>query len=160
MNTAIKTRIARAESLVDVETIRRLFLENAQSLGFSLCFQGFDEELAGLPGMYRPPDGVLLLATIDGQPAGCAGIHKIDDHVCEMKRLYVRPEFRGTGLGRQLAEAIIRAARVVGYRKMRLDTIAGRMDRAIALYRELGFENTDPYRPNPIPEALYMELEL
>ena len=160
MNTAIKTRIARAESLVDVENVRRLFLEYAQSLGFSLCFQGFDEELASLPGMYAPPDGVLLLATIDGEPAGCAGMHKLADTVCEMKRLYVRPEFRGAGLGRQLASRIICAARVIRYRKMRLDTIEGRMDRAIALYERLGFTRIDPYRANPVARTLYMELEL
>jgi ribosomal protein S18 acetylase RimI-like enzyme len=160
MSTAAAMQILRAENRAQVEKVRELFVEYAQSLAFSLCFQGFDAELASLPGKYGPPDGVLLLATIDDQPAGCAGMHKLDDAVCEMKRLYVRPEFRGAGLGRQLASRIVSAARVIGYRKMRLDTIEGRMDRAIALYERLGFTRIDPYRADPIPRTLYMELEL
>ena len=140
--------------------VRELFLEYAQSLGFSLCFQGFDQELANLPGIYAPPTGRLLLATIDEQSAGCAGLHKLEDEVCEMKRLYVRPSWRGFGLGRALAEIIIDEAGKLGYRKMRLDTITGKMDNAIRLYRQLGFKEIAPYQPTPIPEALYMELEL
>jgi GNAT superfamily N-acetyltransferase len=147
-------------SAPQLHEVRELFVEYAQSLGFSLCFQGFDEELADLAGNYAPPAGRLLLATIDGQSAGCAGLHKLEDEVCEMKRFYVRPLWRGFGLGRTLAEAIIDEARQLGYGKMRLDTIAGTMDNAIRLYRQLGFKEIAAYRQNPIPEALYMELEL
>jgi ribosomal protein S18 acetylase RimI-like enzyme len=160
---ATKTRkieITQAARRKHLEQVRGLFLEYAQSLCFSLCFQSFDKELAELPGIYAPPDGRLLLATINGQPAGCAALHKLDGDICEMKRLYVRPQFRGLGLGRQLTEQIIADARNIGYKKMRLDTIAGRMDHAIGLYRQLGFKEIDPYRPNPISGALYMEFEL
>src|SRR5438132_838618 len=116
-----KIKISRAASRVQIEQVSELFLEYAQSLGFSLCFQGFDKELAELPGMYAPPDGRLLLATVDDQPAGCAGLHKLESDVCEMKRLYVRPAFRGSGLGRRLATTTIAEARGIGYKKMRLD---------------------------------------
>ena len=138
VSTATTMQILRAESPPHVEKVRALFVEYAQSLGFSLCFQGFDEELASLPGMYALPDGVLLLATIDGEPAGCAGMHKLEDTVCEMKRLYVRPEVRGAGLGRQLASRIICAARVIGYRKMRLDTIDREYGMLLDHLRSLG----------------------
>src|SRR5438552_12969532 len=114
-----------------IEVVRILFLEYAQSLGFSLCFQGFDQELATLPGVYAPPAGRLLLATADGDVAGCVGLHAIDDGACEMKRLYVRPAFRGLRVGRQLTRAVIAEARDIGYRRIRLDTIAGKMDDAI-----------------------------
>ena len=157
---ADKVTIIWAVSPALVEAVRDLFLEYARSLGFSLCFQGFDRELAELPGRYAPPEGRLLLAAVDGDTAGCVGLHKLEGDVCEMKRLYVRPQFRGSGLGRRLAEASIAEARGIGYKKMRLDTIVGRMDRAIELYRQLGFREIDPYRPNPTPGALYMELEL
>ena len=131
--------IAQAESPEQVEQARQLFLEYGESLGFSLCFQSFDKELAGLPGDYAPPDGRLLLAEHEGKIAGCVALHKLSDGVCEMKRLYVRPEFRGKALGRALAERVIQEARAIGYGHMRLDTIVGQMDAAIALYRELGF---------------------
>ncbi len=143
-----------------IEQIRELFLEYAQSLGFSLCFQGFDQELAGLPGDYAPPEGRLLLATYGGKIAGCVALHKLERDICEMKRLYVRPAFRGTGAGRALAERILAEARQIGYSRMRLDTVAGKMDAAIALYRRLGFREIQPYRENPIAGALYMELAL
>lgn len=143
-----------------VEEARKLFLEYAESLGFSLCFQSFDKEVAGLPGDYAPPQGRLLLVEHEGKIAGCAALHKLGDGVCEMKRLYVRPEFRGKALGRALAERVIREARALGYGRMRLDTIVGKMDSAIALYRELGFQEVPPYRENPIPGAIYMELKL
>ena len=100
----------QAEFPEQIAAVRELFLEYAESLSFSLCFQSFDKELAGLPGGYAAPDGRLLLAMFDGQPAGCVALHKIDDHVCEMKRLYVRPQFRGKGLGKALAERIINLA--------------------------------------------------
>jgi ribosomal protein S18 acetylase RimI-like enzyme len=152
--------ITWATSPVQLGQVRELFLEYAESLGFSLCFQGFDKELAQLPGMYAPPEGRLLLGMVADRPAGCAGLHKLEGSICEMKRLYVPPPFRGIGLGRRLAGEIIAEARAIGYRKIRLDTIVGKMDQAIELYRQLGFREIDPYRPNPIPGALYMELEL
>jgi len=143
-----------------VDEARKLFLEYGESLGFSLCFQSFDKEVAGLPGDYSPPDGRLLLAEHEGKVAGCVALHKLSDGVCEMKRLYVRPEFRGKALGRALTERVIAEARAAGYLQMRLDTIVGKMDSAIALYRELGFREIPPYRENPIPGAIYMELKL
>ena len=152
--------MAQAESAEQVEQARALFLEYAASLGFSLCFQSFDKELAGLPGDYAPPAGRLLVAEHEGQVACCVALHKIGDGVCEMKRLFVRPEFRGKALGRALAERVIAEARALGYARMRLDTIVGKMDAAIALYRELGFTEVPPYRENPIAGAIYMELDL
>ena len=143
-----------------LETVRALFLEYAQSLGFSLCFQGFDEELRTLPGMYAPPRGRLLLAIEGEGPAGCVGLHEWDAQIAEMKRLYVRPAFRGRGLGRILTDAALADARALGYRSIRLDTIPTLMQPAIALYRELGFREIPPYRDNPIPGALYLELHL
>jgi putative acetyltransferase len=140
--------------------VRELFLEYATSLGFSLCFQGFGDELRDLPGMYAEPSGRLLLASEDGAAAGCVGIHGLEDSAAEMKRLYVRPAFRGRGLGRTLAVRACDEARSCGYRKIRLDTIAGPMDGAIALYRSLGFREIAPYRENPIPGALYLEAPL
>lgn len=155
------TTVIQAESATEVEQARSLFLEYAQSLGFSLCFQSFDQELAGLPGEYAPPRGRLLLAEADGRPAGCVALHPLaEEGVCEMKRLYVRPEFRGLKLGRRLVDEVIAAARAIGYRKMRLDTVEPLMGHAVALYREMGFREIPPYRPNPIAGALYMELEL
>lgn len=153
-------RILPAATPVQIEQARQLFLEYAQSLGFSLCFQSFDKEMAGLPGDYAPPEGRLLLAEHEGKTAGCVALHQLSDGICEMKRLYVRPEFRGKALGRALAERVIQEARAMGYSRMRLDTIVGKMDSAIALYRELGFREIPPYRENPVAGAIYMELDL
>lgn len=152
--------LEQVESPAQIEQARELFLEYAQSLGFSLCFQSFDQELAGLPGDYAPPDGRLLLARYRDQLAGCAALRKLDPGVCEMKRLYLRPQFRGRGLGRVMAETLIAEARVIGCGKMRLDTVEPVMPNAVAMYRRLGFKEIEPYRPNPIPGALYFELEL
>jgi ribosomal protein S18 acetylase RimI-like enzyme len=149
-----------AESPRQIALARELFLEYGKSLGFNLCFQSFDEELAGLPGEYSPPEGRLLLAETDGALAGCVALHKLEPHVCEMKRLYLRPQFRGKGAGRALAETIIWEARAIGYRRMRLDTVEPVMQAAAAMYRRLGFTEIAAYRPNPIPGAMYMELEL
>lgn len=152
--------IRQAESGSQIEAVRELFLEYAKSLSFNLCFQSFDQELAGLPGDYAPPDGRLLIATNEHGPAGCVALHKIDDEICEMKRLYVRPQFRGRGLGKILAHRIIAVAREIGYKKLRLDTVESDMGTAIAMYRKLGFREIAPYRVNPIAGALYMELQL
>ena len=150
----------QAESHAQIAQTRELFLEYAESLGFSLCFQNFDQELAGLPGDYASPDGRLLLAEYDGQLAGCGALHKLEPDTCEMKRLYLRARFRGKGLGRALAETIIAEARAIGYRRMRLDTVEPVMKDAVAMYRRLGFKEIPPYRANPIEGALYMELKL
>lgn len=140
--------------------VRDLFLEYAQSLGFSLCFQGFDQELASLPGDYRPPHGRLLLAMEGDVAAGCVALHRINGDYCEMKRLYVRPGFRGRGLGLRLAARVIADARGIGYKYLRLDTVEPKMPAAVAMYRGLGFREIAPYRSNPIAGALYMELQL
>jgi putative acetyltransferase len=150
----------QVESPGQVAQARELFIEYAQSLGFSLCFQNFDQELAGLPGDYAPPDGRLILAEFECRAAGCVALHKLESGVCEMKRLYLRPEFRGKGLGRALAERIIAEALQIGYRRMRLDTVEPVMKDAVAVYRKLGFKEIAPYRMNPIEGAKYMELEL
>ena len=146
--TADQTSLARA-----------LFREYADSLGIDLCFQNFEQELAALPGDYSPPTGALLLAWIDGNAMGCAALRRLDQECCEMKRLYVRPEARGTRLGRLLTESILEAGRVLGYRRMRLDTLPS-MATAIALYHSLGFREIAPYRNNPVPGAVYLEKEL
>ena len=150
----------QVESPEQIAAIRELSLEYAQSLGFSLCFQSFDQELAELPGDYAAPEGRLLLATCEGQSAGCVALHKLDHEICEMKRLYVRPEFRGKGLGKILAERIIGEAHQIGYKQLRLDTVEPLMRTAVKMYRTLGFREIAPYRPNPIEGAVYMEISL
>ena len=152
--------VAQANSSAQIAQARELFLEYAQSLGFSLCFQNFDRELAGLPGDYAPPEGRLLLGEHEGKLAGCVALHQLEAGICEMKRLYLRPEFRGKGLGRILAEQIIAEARLIGYQRMRLDTVGPVMKDAVAMYRKLGFKEIAPYRPNPMAGTMYMELEL
>lgn len=155
----LETRKVRADDEAAVVEVRRLFEEYAHFLGVDLCFQGFEQELAELPGAYAPPDGRLLLAIADGRPVGCVALRKLEEGICEMKRLYVQPGFRGQGLGRRLAEAIIREAREIGYRKMRLDSLAS-LKEAAALYRSLGFVEISPYCFNPLPDAVFMELRL
>ncbi|MFZ0277428.1 MAG: GNAT family N-acetyltransferase [Candidatus Sulfotelmatobacter sp.] len=160
-SSAVKSlSISQAESPAQISQARELFLEYAQSLGFSLCFQNFEKELAELPGDYAPPEGRLLLAECEGQLAACVALHKLEPRICEMKRLYLRPQFRGKGLGRALAERIIAEARQIGFQRMRLDTVEPVMKDAVAMYRKLGFKGIAPYRPNPIAGAMYMELEL
>ncbi|MGD1213564.1 MAG: GNAT family N-acetyltransferase [Terriglobales bacterium] len=143
-----------------IEQARCLFLEYGSSLGFSLCFQSFDEELKNLPGAYGPPSGRLLLARYAGRSAGCVALRKLEAGICEMKRLYVRPGDRGRGLGRMLVECVIAEARAIGYERMRLDTIESAMKDAVALYRRMGFQEIAPYSAIPIESALWMELLL
>src|SRR5262249_42711643 len=150
----------QAQSPDQIAQIRELFQEYAKSLGFSLCFQNFDEELDGLPGRYAPPRGRLLLASVNSDIAGCVAMHELEAGICEMKRLYLRPIFRGKGLGRVLAERIIREAQQAGYQRMRLDTVGPVMGTAVAMYRTLGFKEIAPYCVNPNAGVIYMELEL
>jgi ribosomal protein S18 acetylase RimI-like enzyme len=143
----------------DYETAKKLLIEYADSLGFHLRFQNFEEELANLPGDYVSPAGCFLLAVYKEQPVGCVALRKLSDDICEMKRLYVREQFRGLGIGRALVEAIIDKARKIGYNYMRLDTVPS-MEVASALYVSVGFKKTGAYRYNPIEGAVYMELKL
>lgn len=153
-------QLIQAASFEQVELARELFLEYADSLDFNLSFQRFDEELKNLPGAYAPPNGRLLLAYHQGQAAGCVALRPLDHKICEMKRLYVRPAYRGKGVGWILVDRIIGEARTIGYERMRLDTIEASMQDAIALYRRRGFREIAPYRSNPIAGALYLELLL
>ena len=153
-----KIHITQA-SQKNLEDIRKLFREYAASLGFDLGFQDFDEELAELPGEYSQPDGRLFLATYGKKTVGCVALRWLKGNVCEMKRLYVRPEFRGKGIGRSLAKKIIKETRKIGYTTMRLDTIPS-MKQALVLYKSLGFRKIKPYRYNPIKGATYWELRL
>jgi putative acetyltransferase len=152
-------RIIAAASTAEVELARELFKEYQASLGIDLCFQGFDKELADLPGDYAPPSGRLFLAYDDAELVGCVALRRIDARACEMKRLYVRQPGRGKGIGRQLAEFVIHAAREIGYESMRLDTLPS-MKEAIALYQKLGFRPIEAYRPNPVEGALFLELAI
>jgi len=147
----------------ELDEVRAIFREYAAGLGVDLCFQNFEEELAGLPGDYAPPRGTLLLARVDGELAGCCALRPLDaadyPNAAEMKRLYVRKAFRGFGLGRQLVEAALDAARGAGYACVLLDTLDD-MEAARALYEELGFEEIPPYYHNPIPGAHYLKADL
>jgi ribosomal protein S18 acetylase RimI-like enzyme len=151
--------IEQAMSDQPVLEIRRLFEEYSASVGVDLCFQDFARELETLPGDYAPPAGRLLLARDNGEAAGCVALRPIDREICEMKRLYVRPAFRGSGLGRALVDRIISEARQAGYRQMRLDSLPI-MQTAISLYRRLGFRDIPSYRANPVPGAVFLELSL
>lgn len=155
--------IAVAERPDQIATVRELFREYAGSLGVDLCFQGFERELAALPGDYASPAGTLLLATVDGTPAGCGALRPLTDvdypNACEMKRLFVRPGHRGLGVGRTLAEALMEHARGAGYGTMLLDTLDD-MEAAREMYASLGFEEIPPYYFNPIPGAHYLKADL
>ena len=159
--TAVSLRPAQFPE--DLQTVRDLFLDYQEGLGIDLCFQGFEAELAELPGAYAPPEGTLLLACVDGEPAGCCALRPLynTDHLnaCEMKRLFVRPAFRGFGLGRLLVERVLSDGQLAGYTTMLLDTLSD-METARALYQEMGFVEVAPYYHNPIPGAHYLKVEL
>ena len=156
-------QIAPAAVTDELDGVREIFREYAAGLGVDLCFQSFDAELAGLPGDYAAPRGALLLASVDGALAGCCALRPLDaadyPNAAEMKRLYVRKAFRGFGLGRQLAEAALDAARQAGYACVLLDTLDD-MEAARALYEDLGFEAIEPYYHNPIAGAHYLKVDL
>jgi ribosomal protein S18 acetylase RimI-like enzyme len=143
----------------DMQLARELFRNYAAELAVDLCFQSFEAELAGLPGAYAPPKGRLLVAECDGIAGGCVALRPLEEGVCEMKRLWVSPAFRGEGLGRRLAETIIAEARKIGYRTMRLDTLA-RLAPALELYRSLGFQEIAPYTTNPLEGAVFLEIDV
>jgi putative acetyltransferase len=138
---------------------KRLFLEYAESLDFDLCFQNFNNELNDFPSQYSPPTGNLLLSFSENEAIGCVGIQCFEKDICEMKRLYVKPEYRGKGAGKELAVSAIKSGKALGYEYMRLDTLSS-METANQLYKSLGFIEIDPYRDNPIDGAIYMELNL
>jgi ribosomal protein S18 acetylase RimI-like enzyme len=152
-------RIESAESPELIRIVHELFVEYSESLGVDLCFQGFEEELATLPGGYASPAGRLLLMWEEQHVVGCGALRPIDAQVCEMKRLYVRPAFRGKGAGCEFVFALIAAAREIGYERMRLDTLPS-MTQAMELYRSLGFTEIAAYRANPVPGASFLELNL
>jgi ribosomal protein S18 acetylase RimI-like enzyme len=152
-------QIINAQKQDHYQKARELFLQYADSLGFDLEFQGFSQELATLPGNYAPPEGCILLAEDSGYFVGCVALRPLEDKICEMKRLYVKSDYRGRGMGRMLGCSVIDRARGTGYEKMRLDTIAT-MKEARSLYYSLDFRNINAYRYNPVDDASYMELEL
>jgi ribosomal protein S18 acetylase RimI-like enzyme len=158
--------ISPPRSPADNEAIKTLMREYAQSLGFSLAYQDFETELADFPGKYAPPHGALLLARVGSDAAGTVALRGLDEGICEMKRLYVKPEFRGRrtadgrSIGRALAEDIVAIGRERGYRRLRLDTIGGKMLQALSLYRSMGFVEIPPYYASPIPDTAYLELVL
>jgi GNAT superfamily N-acetyltransferase len=151
--------VTAAVTEADYAAGRALFSAYAAELGVDLCFQGFDKELRDLPSLYGPPRGCLLLGQVDGQTVGCVGLRDRGDGVCEMKRMYVQPAQRGSGLGRALAEAIVARGRTLGYQRMVLDTLP-HLERARALYRTLGFTEADAYYRNPLPGVVYLAREL
>ena len=164
MTTPVEITAPRNPS--DLDAIKVLFREYAESLGFSLAYQDFDKELADFPGKYAAPEGALLLATADGEAAGTVALRKLEQGICEMKRLYVKPAFRGRrtadgrSIGRALAEDIVAIGRDRGYQRLRLDTIGGKMRQALSLYRSMGFVEIPPYYASPIPDTAYLELVL
>jgi len=153
--------VVAPQTAADLAVVKELFREYAESLDFNLCFQDFDQEMADFPGKYAgTAGGALLLARLGDDVVGAVGLRDLGDGICEMKRLYLRPAARGTGLGARLVHDLVAQARTLGYRAMRLDTVPGHHDRAIALYRQLGFRDIEAYCHNPVPGAIFMELDL
>ena len=152
--------IIQAETAEHIEQARTLFREYEKWFGMNLCFQNFDEEVENLPGKYKPPDGRLFLAFADGKLAGCIALRKLEAKICEMKRLFVREDFRGLGIGKILIEKLIAEAKKIGYEKMRLDTFPPKMSKAVELYNSYGFYEIEPYYHNPYGETLFMESDL
>jgi len=155
----IEMEIIHVKTAKHLDEIRQLFRKYENFLGVDLCFQGFEEELARLPGEYAPPKGSLLLAVDGKNTAGCVAVREFNCDVCEMKRLYLRPKYRGVGLGRKLAKKIIEEAERIGYSSIRLDTLKN-LKEAMGLYESLGFKRVDPYYENPLPDVIYWELQL
>ncbi|MEA1948482.1 MAG: GNAT family N-acetyltransferase [Thermodesulfobacteriota bacterium] len=155
----VMVKIISAKTTTHIDTVRRLFKEYENFLDVDLCFQDFKKELIGLPGKYAPPQGALLLALVDEEIAGCVAVCRFKTNICEMKRLYVRPLFRGKKIGRMLAEEIISTAKMRGYATMLLDTLT-HLKEAMALYQSLGFKKREPYYHNPLPGVIYWELDL
>jgi ribosomal protein S18 acetylase RimI-like enzyme len=152
--------LAEPTTAADLAQVRRLFQAYADWLAVDLCFQGFERELAELPGAYAPPAGRLLIARVGSDVVGCVGLRPLEPGVCEMKRLWVEPGFGGQGIGRALAERIVATAREIGYERMRLDTLPARMPAAQHLYAALGFREIPPYYHNPLDGVVMLELEL
>ena len=151
--------IEQAVSADAIESVRALFQEYWASFGFTPCFQNFDSELGALPGKYAPPHGRLFFATVNGHPAGCVALRRFDQTRGEVKRLYVRPQFRGSGLGKALMNTLAAEARAIGYSELIADTIPDVMRTALAMYERLGFERIEPYS-NETPEAQHIRLRL
>lgn len=151
--------LSNIEQRDDLANIKELFIEYAESLGVDLSFQGFEEELNTLPGKYAEPEGCIILASVEDAPAGCVALRKINNEICEMKRLYVKSQFRSLGLGKKLANSIIEKARELGYEYIRLDTLPT-MKRAQEMYREMGFYEIEPYIYNPVEGTRYLEKKL
>ena len=153
------TKIFPAQTEEDFNTAKELLVEYVDSLGFDLNFQDFEKEMADLSSHFTPPEACLLLAKYESRVAGCVALKRFENNICEMKRLYVKPQFQGMGIGRALAEAVIKQARINGYNCMRLDMVLPR-EAARSLYLSLGFEDIEPYRYNPMEKAVFMELKL
>jgi len=152
--------IIEAKTAAHIEQAQTLFREYKAGIGLNLCFQNFDDEVATLPGKYAAPEGRLLLAFTGGKLAGCIALRKLEEGVCEMKRLFVRKNFRGQKIGIALIERIIKEAREIGYKRMRLDTYPPKMSKAVQLYESYGFRTIAPYYENPYDDTLFMELAL
>jgi len=152
-------QVAQVQSAEELADVRRLFEEYWTSFGFTPCFQNFGAELEALPGVYVPPDGALALATLDGRIAGCVALRRVDAARCEMKRLYVRPEFRGSGAGLKLLHWIVERARAAGYHEIVCDTMPV-MAKALTMYDRFGFERSEPYGASPTPGAIYLRMKL
>jgi ribosomal protein S18 acetylase RimI-like enzyme len=142
-----------------LDDVRKLFIEYQTSLGIDLCFQNYDEELKSLPGKYALPDGRLYMITIDEEIAGCIALRRFDKTRCEMKRLYIRPQYRGHHCGQLLVEKIIQEAKIIGYEEMVLDTLSS-LKSAVSLYQRNGFIEVNPYYDNPLQDVLYFKLKL